>query len=128
MISAIGAIPNSTPNQFFVVDPDFDTLTGGSGDVVPRIGVMNLNGALVQAFRNIQGIPVTSFITALDVSPDGAEIALLDTFRNQVYIIDASNFSLRSTIQPLGFPSSRWRGPHTLKTTRSSFHAMTLFP
>jgi hypothetical protein len=111
-LSAIAAIPNGG-DRFFVVDHDFESFV--SPNLVdprndPRIGVMNLQGSLTQAFRPITGLPAFTMITAIDVSPDGTEIAALDSFASDVFVIDSTNFAVQFRFPLLGFPTSLFRG------------------
>ena len=109
IISAIAAIPD-VGDRFFVVDPDFVTFSTTLDDVEPQIGIMNLAGRLTQGFQPIGGLPAATVISAVDVSPDGAEIALLDANSSVVFVIDSQNFAVQSFIPLLGFPTSLWRG------------------
>lgn len=104
-ISAVAHVPE-TSDRFYVVNPDFDNPPSPS----PRIAIMNTEGSLVQPFRDIEGIVGDNVIAAMDVSPDGMEIALFDAISSSVILLDHESFSVINSFPLLGFPSGLWRG------------------
>jgi hypothetical protein len=114
-VAAITQIPSGlNEGLFYVLDAGLENCPA-----TPRIGVMDRDANLVEAFQPVLGLPPSncqdgapfaeSRLTAMDISPDGSEIAVIDAFTGSFYILDLT-FSVVSGATPfLGTPSTLLR-------------------
>lgn len=108
-VTGIAYIPaGDFAGNFLVLDADWETVPTS-----PQIGIMDSEGRLVTGtgFEPILGVDVglETHFTAIDVSPDGTEIAAVDTLNNRWYILDLDFAVVKGPFPILGFPVNRYR-------------------
>ena len=108
-VTAIGFISSGdNAGNFFVLDADLSSVPTS-----PRIGVMTREGGLVPGgdFQPITGLAegLDSVFVAMDVSPDGTLIAVVDTLNRAFYTLDLDFAVVGGPFPLVGFPTQGFR-------------------